>query len=198
MQPGRPQSRVALQDVGDEGLVRIEPRRRDAPHHRPDELLAVERPHDRRVVDAELGGDRPDPPVLGVEEPPNARDHLGHDHRAALRQSIRRKSEKSPKTDAWARLARRHGGRRRRDGVGRDSIRRHRASGWRRKRPATQPRHAARPIVHSECLGEPQTAEVPRTCGAALSRGIPVVGPDAVVMTQEQSPCERGDSSDPT
>lgn len=64
-------------------LVRIEKGGRHASDRRTDELRAVERPHDRRVVDAELARDRADPPVLGVVEPPDADGELVGDHRVA-------------------------------------------------------------------------------------------------------------------
>ena len=78
-EPRRAQPRVLLQRVLDEALVWVEQHRA----HRPGQIgeaLGADRALDGLVVDVELGRDRADPPVLGVEESADAGAQLRRDH----------------------------------------------------------------------------------------------------------------------
>src|SRR6266568_1137191 len=66
-QPRRAQPRVLLQRLSDESLVRVEHRRPDE-GIRPDKPVSLDGPANRVVVDAKLGGDGADTPVLGEVE----------------------------------------------------------------------------------------------------------------------------------
>jgi hypothetical protein len=69
------------EDLADQLLVGVEHRR---PAHGPwaHEPVGLDGMANGVVVDAELGRDRPDLPVLGVEQPTDARPLRGVHHRA--------------------------------------------------------------------------------------------------------------------
>lgn len=93
VQPGGAQPRVAGQHLGDEGTVWVdEPRPRLGLGTR---LPEPENAPDHVRVDAELGGDGADPPVLRVVQAEDLRLDLRRRHRPARRLSWRR-SRKDP------------------------------------------------------------------------------------------------------
>jgi len=95
VEPRRAQARVLLERLAHEVLVRVELGRPHRPRA-PREAVTLDGQADGVVVDAQLGGDRADRPVLGEEEAPNARVQLDVDHRATSKSRSWRRSRKSP------------------------------------------------------------------------------------------------------
>ena len=79
MQARGPQARILRQRVTHEGQIRVERGGPAAPGLR-EHTRAIERGGDRLMVDAELGGDGADAPVLGVIEAANLGVLRGRDH----------------------------------------------------------------------------------------------------------------------
>ncbi len=104
-QPRRAEPRIVVEDLADESLVRIEHRRADL---RPgaNEAVGLDRVADRVVVDAELGRDGADAPVLGVEQPADVRALRGVDHRATSNITSCRRSWNAPIPSSWSRWRR--------------------------------------------------------------------------------------------
>ena len=82
VQARRPQARILRQRVAHEGQIRVERGGPAAPGLR-EHTRAIERRCDRLMVDAELGGDGADAPVLGVVEAANLGVLRGRDHHGA-------------------------------------------------------------------------------------------------------------------
>ncbi len=82
---------VILERGAHELAVRIEDRTRGA-EGAVDETVGLDGEGDGVVVDAELGGDGSHLPVLGEEEPADARAKLRRDHRATSLTRRRRRS----------------------------------------------------------------------------------------------------------
>jgi hypothetical protein len=89
------QARVRFEGRRDERLEGIE-RRDGGAVGDVDEALGFDRELHGVAVDAELGGDRADLPVLGEEEAAHARAQLGRDHRATSNITSWRRSANVP------------------------------------------------------------------------------------------------------
>ncbi len=92
----RAQSRVVVEDLADEPLVRVEHRRANL-RPRAHEPVGLDRVADGVVVDAELAGDGAHLPMLGVEEAADlGLALLGERHGNTSRSEMRSRSRKSP------------------------------------------------------------------------------------------------------
>ena len=103
-----PQLGMLVERLVDERLERVEQRRPELAL-RAHEPVALDGALDGVVVHAELGRDGADLPVLGEEQPPNACELLGVDHRATPAITSCASSAMSPSPRPSRRRRRRRG-----------------------------------------------------------------------------------------